>query len=96
MAHNLQDKLAFAWRVHYVMRKHHIIISAAAVKLCVVRMTHKLGIELPKPGKDTIEWWARKLDHKTSNTLWMTALEKELGNLTIAFKLKNAGTLFGT
>lgn len=61
-----------------------------------IPMHHKFGIELPKPGKDTIEWWARKLEHKNSNSLWMTALEKELGNLMIAFKLKNAGTLFGT
>ena len=56
----------------------------------MVRTTHKYGIELPKPGKDTIEH-ARKLDRKNGNTLYMTTLQKEMGDLMIAFEMKNSG-----
>ena len=62
----------------------------SAVNSRVVKMTHKYGIELPRPGKDTIES-ARKLDEKNSNTFYMTALRKEMGGLMIAFELKNHG-----
>ena len=64
----------------------------SAVKSCVVRTMHKYGIELPKSGKDTIKH-ARKLDQKNRNTLYMTAFSKEIGNLMIAFKMKNHGEM---
>ena len=51
----------------------------------MVRTTQKYGIELPKPGKDTIKH-ARKLDQKNGNTLYMTALQKEMGDLMIALR----------
>jgi hypothetical protein len=44
----------------------------------IVRRTHKYGIELPKPGKYTIEH-ARKLDQKNGDSLYMTALKKRNG-----------------
>jgi hypothetical protein len=88
MARNLSEEAAFAWWVHYVLRKRDIIVSA--VKSRVARTTHKYGIELPRPGKDTIEN-ARKLDLKNGNTLYMTALAKEMGNNAIAFEIKNHG-----
>ena len=88
VARNIDDEPAFAWWVHYVLRKRDIIVSA--VKSRVVRTTHKYGIELPKPGKDTIEN-ARKLDEKNGNTLYMTALNKEMSDLMIAFEMKNHG-----
>ena len=88
MARNLSEEAAFAWWVHYVLRKRDVIVSA--VKSRVARTTHKYGIELPRPGKDTIEN-ARKLDLKNGNTLYMTALAKEMGNNAIAFEIKNHG-----
>ena len=62
----------------------------SAVKSRVVRTTHKYCIELPRPGKDTIEN-ARKFNQKNRNTLYMTALSKEMGKPMIAFKMKNYG-----
>ena len=80
-ARDIAKEPAFAWWVHYVLCKRDVIVSA--VKLRVVRTTHKYGIELPKPGKDTIEH-ARKLDQKNRNTLYMTALQKEMGDLIVS------------
>ena len=88
VARDIAEEPAFAWWVHYVLRKRDVIVSA--VKSRVVRTTHKYGIELPKPGKDTIEH-ARKLDQKNGNTLYMTALQKEMGDLMIAFEMKDHG-----
>ena len=68
--------------------KRDVIVFA--VKLCVVRTTHKYGIELPKPGRDTIRH-AMELDRKNGNSLYMDALHKEMGNVMIAFEIKNLG-----
>ena len=53
VARDIAKEPTFAWWVHYVLHKRDVIVSA--VKSRVVRTTHKYGIELPKPGKDTIE-----------------------------------------
>ena len=73
VARDIAEEPDFAWWVHYVLCKRDVIVSA--VKYRLVRTTHKYGIELPKPGKDTIKN-ARKLDQKNRNTLYMTALNK--------------------
>jgi hypothetical protein len=49
---------------------------------------HKYGIEMPAPGKNTIAN-AIELDWWNGNTFWMNSLGKEMGNLIVAFEIKN-------
>jgi hypothetical protein len=73
IAHGIQDEPAFAWLVPYVMimRKRDIIVSM--VKYCVRRTTHKYGIEMPEPGRDTVQN-AIDLDRKNGDTFWMDSI----------------------
>ena len=91
IARGLQDEPAFAWWVPYTMRKRDIIVSA--VKARVRRTTHKYGIEMPAIGRnrDEVIQNATELDKKNGNTLWMDSLALEMGNLVIAFEIKEHG-----
>jgi hypothetical protein len=88
IARGIQDEPAFAWWVPYVMRKRDIIVLM--VKSRVRRTTHKHGIEMPAPGRDTVQN-AIDLDHKNSDTFWMDSLAKEMRNLNIACKYLELG-----
>ena len=70
------------------MRKRDIIVLM--VKSRVRRTTHKHGIEMPAPGRDTVQN-AIDLDHKNSDTFWMDSLAKEMRNLNIACKYLELG-----
>jgi hypothetical protein len=45
---------------------------------------------MPAPGKNTIAN-AIELDWRNGNTFWMNSLVKEMGNLIVAFEIKNPG-----
>jgi hypothetical protein len=45
---------------------------------------------MPAPGKNTITN-AIELDWRNGNTFWMNSLGKEMGNLIVAFEIKNPG-----
>jgi hypothetical protein len=66
VARNIADEPAFAWWVHYVLRKREVIVSAVTSR--VARTTHKYGIEMLTPGKKTIES-AMELDRQNRSTL---------------------------
>ena len=76
----LQDELAFAWWVPYVLRKRDRII--ASLNMRVKKKTHKFGIQVPTSVDE-----ARELDRINGNTLWMDALAKEMYNVGIAFRI---------
>ena len=88
VARNIADEPAFAWWVHYVLRKRDVIVSKLNARVRCT--THKYGIELPEPGKNTITS-ARELDRRNKNTFWMDALAKDMGNLIVAFEIKDLG-----
>ena len=83
-AKGIDNEAAFAWWVPYVLRKRDVILSA--IKTRVRKTTHKFGIEIPT----SIEH-AKRLDAANNNCLWMTALEKEMKNVGVAFELLPTG-----
>lgn len=89
IARGLSTQPAFAWWVPYVMRKRDAIVKA--VNSRVRRTSHKYGVEMPRPGKDTVQD-AIDIDRRNGNTLWQDALKKEMSNLMIAFEILGDGT----
>ena len=75
---------AFAWWVHYVLKKRDRII--AAVNKRYHKRSHKFGIELPKTVKRALE-----IDREKGNTLWREAIAKEMKAVKIAFKILDDG-----
>jgi hypothetical protein len=49
---------------------------------CYLKQTHKFGIELPKTIKEALE-----LDKKNGNTFWADAIEKEMKDVCVTFKI---------
>ena len=78
MARDIADEPAFAWWVPYVLRKRDVIVSAVKVR----RTTHKYGIAIPRNIREAIA-----LDKTNGNNLWADALNKEMGNVGIAFEI---------
>ena len=83
-SHDIQDKPAFAWWVPYVLRKRDQIISAATKTL--QKKQYKFGIFVP----ETIQQALDK-DKKNGNALWFDAIEKEMRNVKVAFKILEDG-----
>jgi hypothetical protein len=80
VAAGIQNEAAFEWWVPYTLRKRDRIISAVSAR--VKRVTHKYGIEIPF----TIQQ-AYDIDKKNGNNIWREAIEKEMGNLKVAFDI---------
>jgi len=78
--HGVDGMPAFAWWVPHVLKKRDRIISA--VNQRYIKRTHKFGIEIPKTVKRAYE-----IDKENGNTFWTDAIEKEMRNVRIAFKI---------
>ena len=80
VAANIQDEPAFAWWVPYTLKKRDRIV--AAVNSRVKRVTHKYGVEIPRTINE-----AYAIDKKNGDTSWRNAIDKEMGNLKVAFDI---------
>ncbi len=79
----IDHKPAFNWWVPHVLKKCDRIISLVCKwTTCYLKRTYKFGIEVPKTVKDALA-----LDRKTSNTLWVDAIAKEMKEVCIAFNI---------
>ena len=67
VARGLDKMPAFAWWVHYTLKKRDTII--ASVRQRLAKTTHKYGIQIPTSWKH-----AREIDTKNGNHLWRDAL----------------------
>ena len=83
-ARGISDEAAFAWWVPYTLRKRDIILSA--VKHRIRKTTHKYGIEIP-----TNVEHAYRIDKKNGSTFWRDAIQTEIHNNGIAFKVLSEG-----
>ena len=83
-ARNIQDEPAFALWVPYTLRKRDRII--ASVNSRVRKSSHKYGIEIPTSIKH-----AEEIDHRNKNTFWQDAMELEMSNVGVAFKILETG-----
>ena len=79
-ANGIADEPAFKWWVPYTLRKRDRII--AAVNHRVRKSTHKYGVHIPTSVEN-----AYLIDKQNGNTLWRTAIAKEMKNVSIAFDI---------
>ena len=61
VAQDIAHQPTFAWCVHFTLRKRKSIISA--VKVRILKKTHKFGIEIPQKVSD-----AKRIDDANGNT----------------------------
>ena len=76
----IAEEPAFAWWVPYTLRKRDRII--ASVKARIKRVTHKYGVEIRRIIDQALE-----IDAKNGTTHWRDAIDKEMGNLKVAFDI---------
>jgi len=79
-AAGIQHEPAFAWWTEHVLKKRDRIIAKVAKRYN--KVTHKFGIEVPTSVEHAYE-----IDRKNGNNLWREAIEKEMVNVRIAFKV---------
>ena len=79
-AAGIQDEPAFTWWVPYTLRKRDCIISSISSR--VRKRNRKFGIEMPTSVEEV-----KALDLQNGNTLWKDALDKEMYQVGVAFKI---------
>ena len=80
VANKIDHEPAFAWWVKDVLRRRDRLIKS--VKARSSKVTNKFGIEIPNTVREALE-----LDKKNGNDYWRKAIEKEMKNVRVAFKL---------
>jgi hypothetical protein len=83
-AKGIAKEPAFSWWVPYTLKKLKAIVSA--IKSRLKHTSHKYSVEVPRPFDH-----AKQLDKRNKNTLWMSAWEKEMTNVLIAFEILDEG-----
>lgn len=78
LAQGIQEEPAFKWWVPFTFRKRNRIISKIKAKYS--RTTHQFAIRIPKSVQDAI-----RIDKDNSNTYWYDSIQKEMGNVKVAF-----------
>jgi hypothetical protein len=73
---------AFAWWAPHVLRKKDRILSKVQTKYW--DRTHKYGIRLPKSVKEALA-----IDAETGTDYWRKAIDKEMGNVRVAFEFND-------
>ena len=58
----------------------------SAVNLCVRKTTHKYGIEIPTSVEQ-----AKEIDRRNKNRAWQNAIDLEMNNVGVAFKILESG-----
>ena len=81
---SISDEPAFAWWVNPTLKRRNKIIKQVQHRL--VKKSTKFGIKVPESVDEAL-----RLDVENGNSLWQKAIEKELGNVRIAFKLLEQG-----
>ena len=75
---------AFEWWVPHTLKKRQVILSG--LKKRIIKTTQKDGIEIPTSVEHAFD-----LDRKNGNKLWKDALEMEMYNNGVAFKILEDG-----
>ena len=80
VANGIQDESAFVWWVPYTLKKRDVII--AAVNKRVRQTNYKYGHRVPRTVKEALQ-----LDKINGNNRWRKAIDKEMGNVLVAFNI---------
>ena len=81
---HISNEPAFAWWVNSTLKRRNKVIKQVHHRLA--KKTHKFGIKVPNSVEEAL-----RLDKDNGNDLWKKAIDKELGNVRIAFKLLEEG-----
>ena len=76
----------FKWWVRDMLRVRNII--TAKLKAKYWRTTHKFGIQVPKSIDKSLA-----IDKENGNTIWYTAIQKEMKNVRVDFEAWEEGSL---
>jgi hypothetical protein len=76
----IESEPAFQWWIPYTLRRRDRIISS--VNSRVRKVSHKYGVEVPRTVAQAL-----RLDEENKNTCWRDAIDKEMGNLKVAFDI---------
>ena len=80
MAKGIDKEAAFAWWVPFTIKKRDRIIAAVTNR--VHKRQYKFGIFIPTSVKEALEE-----DQRNGNTFWQDAINKEMENVKVAFKI---------
>ena len=80
VGNKIAEEPAFVWWVPHVLKKRDRMIKKVKSKYWL--KTHKFGIELPKTVEEALE-----IDRRTGTDYWRKAIEKEMKNVRVAFKI---------
>jgi hypothetical protein len=80
ISNNIDGEPAFSWWVPNAVRNRDAIISAMKVRSN--SRTHKFGIRIPMSVREALE-----IDRSNGNTLWEDAIQKEMTNVRVAFRI---------
>jgi len=79
-AAGIQHEPAFAWWTEHVLKKRDRMIAKVVKRY--QKITHKFGIEIPRDVEH-----AYRIDRANGNNLWREAVEQEMKNVRVAFKI---------
>ena len=85
VANRIVEEPAFKWWVPHTIRKRNRIISK--VKSWYWQTTHKFGSRLPKRTEEALH-----IDKITGTDFWRKAINKEMSNINIAWKVDDEHT----
>ena len=80
----IADDPAFARWVSSTLKRRNKIIKQVHHRLA--KKTHKFGIKVPNSVEEAL-----RLDRDNGNNLWKKAIDNELGNVRVAFRLLDEG-----
>ena len=83
-ARGIEQEPAFSRWVPYTLRKRDVVVSAFSSR--VRKASHKYGIEIPL----RLHQRERSIE-KNGNNYWITAIQKEMNNVGIAFTILENG-----
>ena len=80
VTHSIDKEAAFAWWVPWTLLKRDTMVSAVNKRYW--KRTHKFGIRIPHSVQE-----AHAIDKEAGNTKWADAINKEMKNVRVAFKV---------
>ena len=83
-AQGIHNEPAFKWWVHHTLKKRDYLINKVNTSKPHRKGRMKFGIKIPSTVEEALA-----LDRENGNNLWAAAIEKEMKNSRIAFKILN-------
>ena len=80
VANGLLNEPTFIWWAPYTLRKRNQVVSKVTAR--VKKKSHRYGVQILRSVKDAYD-----LDERNRNNHWRNAIQKEMQNVAIVFKI---------